>query len=333
MLFPTTPGWRPSAVVACGSPPLLAGACRLWWGVSRVGVSLVVCVCGVCGCARWLCCVVCCVFVVPALLVWCGGVAWVCLPRVLVCVVACVWCGGGPWLVAPASFGLGLRLVFVWVWLVCGPGPATPGSGTWALCPATPGWGSPPGALVGPSPLLAEGRGCGSPPVLAGVYRLWWCGPARHSWLWAPGCPSPWPWCVCVCCVALRVGVGGPWGCGCRVCVCVCACGVLFVGCVIPWLVLVVGRHGRGQKAEEKKKKRSCRRVAEMCDMRNAKYIPLYLFTAHLSPCRERACAGPWGLVGCGAGAAVLPLLLSLLFFFRCVLCLVSLFFFPWRLR
>ena len=43
--FPATPGWGPPAVVVCGSPPLLAGARRLWRCVSRVGFSLVVCVC------------------------------------------------------------------------------------------------------------------------------------------------------------------------------------------------------------------------------------------------------------------------------------------------
>ena len=145
MLFPATPGLGPPAVVMCGSPPLLAGACRVWWGVSWVGLSLVVCVCGVCGCARWLCCVVRCVFVVSALLVvWCGGVGWVCLPRALVCVVVCVSCGGGPWFAVPASFRWGLRLVFVWVWLVCG------------ACPPQ---------------LLAEGPGRCAPPFLAGVRR------------------------------------------------------------------------------------------------------------------------------------------------------------------
>ena len=74
VLLPATPGWVSLPVVVWGSPPLLAGARRLWWCVSRAGVSFVVCVCGVCGCARWPCCVVCCVFVVSVfLVVWCGG--------------------------------------------------------------------------------------------------------------------------------------------------------------------------------------------------------------------------------------------------------------------
>ena len=74
VLLPATPVRVSLPVVAWGSPPLLAGARRFWWCVSRAGVSFVVCVYGVCGCARWPCCVVCCVFVVSVfLMVWCGG--------------------------------------------------------------------------------------------------------------------------------------------------------------------------------------------------------------------------------------------------------------------
>ena len=314
MRFPATPGWGPLAVVVCGSPPLLAGACRLRWGVSWVGVSLVVCVCGVCGCARWPCCVVSCVFVVSALLVvWCGGAAVVCLPRALVCAVACVWCAGRLWFVVccPAFFGWGLPLVFVWVWLVCGEGPPP-------LLAEGPGCCAPPllagvrrcAVVVGPLPLLAEGFRCGAPPLLAGVRRrVWWLVPRHswlraagvvpcHSWLGSAGCgdgvPFATPGCgprsalllvlgVCVCAVwhfvLVWVACGGRARCGCRVCVCVCvcACGVWFEGCAIPWLVRVVSRHGCGQKAKEKQKKRSCRCVAEMRDMRYAKYIPLHL--------------------------------------------------------
>ena len=90
------------------------------------------------------------------------------------------------------------------VWSLVGPG-----CGSWLRLPATPGWGLPPGVVGGPSPLPAEGRGRCSPPLLARVPRLWWWGLARHSRLWAPGCPSRWPWCVCVCCVAPGVAVGG----------------------------------------------------------------------------------------------------------------------------
>ena len=74
MLLPAKPGWVSLPVVVWGSPPLLAGARRLSWCVSRAGASFVVCVCGVCACARWPCCVLCCVFVVSVfLVVWCGG--------------------------------------------------------------------------------------------------------------------------------------------------------------------------------------------------------------------------------------------------------------------
>ena len=168
---PASPGWAPLVVVVCGpspllaagpgcgSPPLLAWVRRLRWAVSwGRGVSRVVCVCGV-GSRAWRSCFfVFCVFVVSVLLVgWRGGVVWLCLPRALVCVLACAWCVGGLWLLVPASLGWGLRLLFVWVWLVC--------------------------VVGGPSPLLAEGVGCSSPPLLAGVCRLWlWLVP-RHSWL------------------------------------------------------------------------------------------------------------------------------------------------------
>ena len=304
--LPATPVRGPPAVVVRGSPPLLAGACRLRWGVSCVGVSLVFGVCGLYGYARWPCCVVCCVFVVSVLLVsWCGCVAWMCLPGTLVCVVACVWGAGGPCFVVPAPFVPGLRLVFMWVWLVCGSGPRP-------LLAEEPGSCAPPLlagvrrclVVVGPLPLPAEGFGCGAPPLLAGVRRRVRPLVPRHSWLSAVGLVPRHSWlgstgsggggplatpgcgpqgalplgpgvCVCVLCGA---SCWCGWGAGVWLpCVCVYACGVWFVGCVIPWLVLVVGWHGRGQKAEEKQKKRSCRCVAEMRDMRNANYIPLYL--------------------------------------------------------
>ena len=107
VLLPATPGCVSLPVVVWGSPPLLAGARRLWWCVSRAGVSFVVCVCGVCGCARWPCCVVCCVFVVSVFfrgaVWWCGGCVFrVPFPLALVCVCAlcgpscwCGWRGGG----------------------------------------------------------------------------------------------------------------------------------------------------------------------------------------------------------------------------------------------
>ena len=138
--------------------------------------------------------------------------------------------------------------------------------------PATPGWG--------PSVVLVGAR---SPPLAVG-----------------PGVPFSLALvCVCVLCGAScwcgwRWGVWLPY-------VCVCACGVWFVGCVIPWLVPVVVRHGCGQKAEETQKKGSCRCVAEMLDMRNAKYIPLYLSDRAFFPLyRESVCRPPGGWLGVG---------------------------------
>ena len=175
MRSPATPGWGLPAVVVCGSPPLLAGACRLQWGVSWVGVSLVVCVCGV-----WLraVAVLCCVLrvcgdrVVGGVVWWCGvGVSSACA-GVLGCVCVVCW-----WSVVccPRLFWLGLAagvcVGVVGVW--CGS-PATPGGGTCVLCPATPGWGPP---LCGGGSSLAT-------PGWGGLVA----GP-RHSWLGlAAGC-------------------------------------------------------------------------------------------------------------------------------------------------
>ena len=128
VLLPATPGWVSLLVVVWGSPPLLAGARRLWWCVSRAASSFVVCVCGVCGCARWPCCVVCCVFVVSVfLVVWCGGGG--CFFRVpfslaLVCVCAlcgpscwCGWRGGGGGVVRGVAV-VRARVCARGVWLV-----------------------------------------------------------------------------------------------------------------------------------------------------------------------------------------------------------------------
>ena len=173
MRFLATPGQGPLVVVMGGPSPLLAespgwvfprhswlrapGAVprHSWLGsASRGGggdpfLSGLVggfpcCVCLWRGACAWcLCLCVFCVFVVSVLLV-----VRVCLPRVLVCVCVCVWCVGGLWLLVLASVSWGLLLVLVWKWLVC--------------------------ALVGPSPLLAEGHECDSPPLLAGFGCRWW---------------------------------------------------------------------------------------------------------------------------------------------------------------
>ena len=240
--FPATPGWGPPAAVGCfvgaGGCPVLC--VFLAWAVARGAPAFV--------------------FLV-LLVVWCSGVGWVFLPPVLVCVRACAWCVVGLWLLVPPSLRWGLRLVFVWVWLVC--------------------------VVVGPSPVLVGGPGCSSPPLLAGVCRSrWWLVPRqswlrvfiavpRHSWqgfarcggggsLATPGCgprglppvflfwsglacgggvvvlcpcvgvlccgwrpcSSPLPCCVCVCVVWRLVLVWVVCGvrvwCACSVCVCVC---------------------------------------------------------------------------------------------------------------
>ena len=187
-----------------GSPPLLAGVRRpQQWVFQRVGVSRVVCACGtacacdacagVCGVCSWCLC-----------WWWCGrGRAFrVCL---CVCVCACVvcwwravWCGVVCW------WGCGWCVV----WLVS--------RHSWRrfLC-ATPrhswlGFGAGGGGLS--SPLLAEGLGGGSPPLLAGVRRRSWCAAPRHSWLGPAGCGGVFcGWgcpllCVFVVCVAVRGG-------------------------------------------------------------------------------------------------------------------------------
>ena len=99
--------------------------------------------------------------------------------------LAAVVCGVRRWCVGRVVAG---------VW--CGWSLATSGGGSCLLLPATPGWVSLPVVVRGPrhswlrvpgavprhswlgfavsgggrsSPLLAEGPGCGSPPLLAGV--------------------------------------------------------------------------------------------------------------------------------------------------------------------
>ena len=171
---------------------------------------------------------------------------WVCFPRVFVCVCVCVcvvcWCVGGVWLPVLASTGC------CWCWWGCGwcvlwlvP------CHSWRrfLC-ATPrhSWLGFAAAGGGCSEtLLAEGPGCGSPPLLAGVRWRWWCAAPRHSWLGPAGC----------------AGVFRGWGCPllCVFVVCVAARGGGAVLCVVClwcprcwWCGVVVGRlcvfHVRG---------------------------------------------------------------------------------------
>ena len=246
--------------LGCGSPPLLAGVRLRWWcaaprhswlgpsgcgGVFRGWTCSLLCVFVVCVAARGGRAVLCVVCLWCPRCWWCGVVVrWVCLPRALVCVVVCVWCAGGLWFVVPASCGWGLRLVFVWLWLVCGVGPPP-------LLAEGPGCCAPPplagvhscAVVVGPLTFLAEGLGYGAPPLLAGVRRrVPWLVP-HHSWPRAVGVVPRHSWldsrvafslvlvCVCVLCGAScwcgwRAGVvRGVVG----VCVCVFVC----VRCVV----------------------------------------------------------------------------------------------------
>ena len=228
----------PAEVPVCYCPPLLAGfRCRRWWaflatpgGGSRARfpatpgwVSLSAVVCGVwcvaCGVRRWR--------------VW-----WV-----------CGWCV--VWLVPRHSWRRFLCAAprHSWLGFAAGGGVGLP---------ATPGWG-PPVAVVcfagggvlccvclwcvwvcAVAVLCCMLRVCGVC-VFGGV--VWWCG----------GCVFRVPFslalvCVCALCgpscwCGWRSGGGGRARCGCRACACVCSrCVVGGVGCVIPWLVLVVGR-------------------------------------------------------------------------------------------
>ena len=165
VLLPATPGWGSLPVVVCGPPPLLAGVCRRRWCVV-CGVWCVVC--GV-----WS--VVCGVGVLLGLRLVCGVVGFSPLPaEVPVCY-------------SPPLLS-GSRCRRWWAFL------ATPGGGSRARFPATPGWVSLSAVVcgvwcvvcgvwcaavacvvglwlvcgvVGPSPLLAEVPVCYSPPLLA----------------------------------------------------------------------------------------------------------------------------------------------------------------------
>ena len=181
-----TPGWGLPAVVVCGYLPLLVVVLVLvprhsWLGSAGRGGGrlrgvgrgfLVVCV-FVARCVRaWcLCWCVCRAFVVA----W----VWVCLLCVLVCVCVCVgvwlapagacrWCGSGcgrcvRWLVTRHSWRRFLSAISRHSWLAFAVGRGG--------CS---------------SPLLAEGPGCGSRQILAGVRWWLWCVVACHSWLRVP---------------------------------------------------------------------------------------------------------------------------------------------------
>ena len=232
-------GGRSSPLLAEGSgrgfPPLLAGVRLRRWCV--VGLWLV---CGVFGPSPLLAEVPVCYS--PPLLAgfrclwWCavprhswlgpagGGGAW----RV-VCGVWCVVCGGGVlvglwlWLVPRHSWRRFLCSTPRHSWLgfdAGGGGRSSP------LLAEGPGRGSPPllagdrwrrrcvvgfwlvCGVVGLSPPLAELPVCYSPPLLAGFRCRWWCAVSRHSWLGPAGGGGAW----CVVCGVRRWCVGGVVG-------------------------------------------------------------------------------------------------------------------------
>ena len=195
-------------------------------------------------CAWCLCWCVCCVFVVSVLVV---VRVWVCLPRVFVCVCVCV-CGvlvvcGCRSLLPPAG-------ACCWCWWGCGwcvlwLAPCHSRRTFLCAIPRHSWLGFAAGGGGCSSPLLGEGPGCGSPPLLAGVCWRWWCVVPCHSWLWLLVAATRHSWlgsagcgwlfrvgrgvlcCVCLWCEWLRVVVL-LW------CV-LCVCGVCVAGGVGWW--------------------------------------------------------------------------------------------------
>ena len=231
VLLPATPGWVSVPVVVCGPPPPPAGVRWRRWCVV-CGVWCVVC--GV-----W--CVVCGGGVLVGLRLVCGVVGSSPLPaEVPVCY--------SPPLLA------GFRCRRWWAFL------ATPGGGSRALFPATPGWVSLSAVVRGVRCVVC-GVWRAAVACVVGLWLVWlvprhsWrrflCATPRHSWLgfaagggvvwWCGGCVFRVPFPLALVCVCALCGPSC-W-CGCRACACVCSrCVVGGVGCVIPWLVLVVGR-------------------------------------------------------------------------------------------
>ena len=212
-----------------GSPPLLAGfRCRRWCVVCGVW-------CVACGVRRWR--------------VW-----WV-----------CGWCV--VWLVPPHSWRVFLCATHRHSWLGFAAGGGV-------RLPATPGWGLPVVVVcfAGGGVLCCVFLWCVWVCAVAvlccvlrfcGVWVFWWCGVAVR-WVCLPGAPL-FGLGVCVCAVWPFVlvwvaGRGSRARCGCRACACVCLrCVVGGQGCVILWLVLVVGRrHGSKSRRRGPKKKWTC---------------------------------------------------------------------------
>ena len=239
----------------CGSPPLLAGVCRVWWWPLLLGwVGGFPCCVFFCGAARAGVCVVC-------LWWWCGCG---CVCRVCWCVCgvwrlvslagACCWCWCGCgscvlWVVPRHSWRRFLSAVSRHSCLGFADGGGGCSSPLLAEAPGVVRRHSWLGSTGGGGVLLLAtpgcGPGCGSPPLLAGVRR-----PRRWPFPWGrvggfSGCVCLWRGacargvCAGVCVVCLW------WwrGCGCVFCVCwclcVCACSVC--GGCIPWLGLAAG--------------------------------------------------------------------------------------------
>ena len=182
----------------------------------------------------------------PATPGWGLLAAVVCGVWCVVCGVWCVVCGGGvlvglclvcgvvgpsPLLAeVPVRYSPPLLAGFCcrWWWAFL----ATPGGGSQARFPATPGWVSLSAVVcgvwcvvcgvwcaavacvvglwlvcgvVGPSPLLAEVPVCYSPPLLAGFRCRWWCAAPSHPWLGSAGGGGAW----CVVCGVWCVVCGG----------------------------------------------------------------------------------------------------------------------------
>ena len=156
MRFPATPPWGPLVVVPRHSWLRVLGAIphHSWLGPAGCGPS-------------------------PLLAEGPG-----CASLPLLAAVRCRW-----WWVSPRHSWLRVRgAVPRHSWLGSagcrgGWSLATPGCGSWVRFPATPGWGPLVVVVGGPSPLLAEGPGCGCPALLAGVRCRWWWVVPGHSWL------------------------------------------------------------------------------------------------------------------------------------------------------
>ena len=217
MLLAATPGWVSLPVVVCFSPPLLAGACcRRWCVVCGVW-------CVVCGVRRW------CVGGVVAG-VWCdwsvatpGGGSCVLLPATPGWVSLPVVVGGPrhSWLGSAGGSGVWCVVCGVWC-VVCGVWCAAvvcwwgcgwcvawlvPRNSRWRFLCATPrhSWlGFAAGGGGRSSPLLAEGPGRGSPPLLAGFRCRRWCV-VCGVWCVACGVRRWRVWWVCGWCVVWLV--------------------------------------------------------------------------------------------------------------------------------